>query len=266
MNLYDAHNHLQDERFADRQKEILSVASRTGVVHMVINGSHEDDWPEVIRLAAESPMVIPSLGIHPWYFFQRSENWLVTLEQLLTKHHVAIGEIGLDRWKEDLPYDQQEEVFLTQWNLARRFNRPASIHCLKTWGRLLELLCDHPGPECGFILHSYGGPAEMIEPFAQLGAYFSFPGYYAHPRKEKQQATFLKVPIDRLLIETDAPDQLPPDDLIEHPLQDSAGHVINHPANLAAIYAFAARLRNIPLPDFCGQIEENFVRIFRSWL
>jgi len=264
MNFYDAHNHLQDERFAGRQQEILQTAKQAGIVRMVVNGSCEEDWPDVIRLAAESPVVFPSLGIHPWYHVQRSENWLATLEELLMKHHAAIGEIGLDRWKEDLPYDQQEEVFLAQWNLARKLNRPASIHCLKAWGRLYDLLRAHPGPECGFVLHSYGGPAEMIESFAKLGAYFSFPGYYAHPKKEKQRAAFLNVPRDRLLIETDAPDQMPPDDLIKFPLQDPSGHPINHPANLAAIYAFAADMYNESIAEFTSRIEQNFKRIFTS--
>jgi TatD DNase family protein len=131
---------------------------------------------------------------------------------------------------------------------------------------LLDLLQKHPGPDCGFVLHSYGGPAEMIESFAKLGAYFSFPGYYAHPRKEKQRAVFLKIPGDRLLIETDAPDQIPPEDLIKHPLQDPSGRPINHPANLASIYEFAATLRDEPIEDFSRQIEKNFQKMFINWL
>jgi TatD DNase family protein len=102
----------------------------------------------------------------------------------------------------------------------------------------------------------------MIKPLAQLGAYFSFPGYYAHPRKERQRETFRHVPFDRLLIETDAPDQLPPETCIRHPLMDRAGQPINHPANLRAIYEAAAEMVREPLERVCGQVEANFCRLF----
>lgn len=263
MPLYDAHNHLQDERFAGAQATLLAQAASAGVARMVVNGCGEADWPDVARLAREHPAVIPSYGVHPWYHAEQSSHWFDTLEALLRADpHAAVGEIGLDRWKEDLPYDGQEDVFLAQWDLAARLNRPASIHCLKAWGRLLELVRAHPGPARGYILHSYGGPAEMITPFADLGAHFSFPGYYLHPRKERQRDTFRHVPRERLLAETDAPDQGLPDDQNAYPLRDPAGLPINHPANLAAVYAGLARLRGESVDALSVAIGENFRRLF----
>lgn len=263
MPLYDAHNHLQDERFAGAQATLLAEAASAGVARMVVNGCGEADWPDVTRLARAYPAVLPSYGVHPWYHTEQSPRWLETLEHLLQADpHAAVGEIGLDRWKEDLSYAGQEEVFLAQWNLAARLNRPASIHCLKAWGRLLELLRAHPGPDRGFVLHSYGGPAEMIRSFTDLGAYFSFPGYYLHPRKERQRDTFRLVPRDRLLAETDAPDQGLPDERNTHPLSDPAGHPVNHPANLAAVYAGLARLRQEPPEHLAEALAENFQRVF----
>ncbi len=261
--LYDAHNHLQDERFAGRQEEIVRTATAAGVARMVVNGSCEDDWEDVARLARQFTTVLPSYGLHPWYHRERSPHWLEKLEaRLVSDPRAAMGEIGLDRWKQDLPYEEQESVFLAQWNLAHRLNRPASIHCLKSWGRLLELIETNPGPACGFVLHSYGGPSEMINAFAQRGAHFSFPGYYLHERKEKQRDTFRRIPIERLLVETDAPDQLLPDDLNVHPLRDPTGHPINHPANLAATYQGLAELRGEPVGAMTQAITENFRRVF----
>src|SRR5206468_3835534 len=120
-------------------------------------------------------------------------------------------EIGLDRWIENYDLPLQEEMFVWQLRLAAERNLPVSIHCLQAWGKLLELLQKEPRPACGFVLHSYGGPREMIPPLMKLGAYFSLPGYFAHERKQKQRETFQAVPLDRLLIETDAPDQMLPD-------------------------------------------------------
>lgn len=263
MPLFDAHNHLQDERFAGRQEQLIREAMAVGVAGMVVNGSCEDDWDDVVHFAATFPIVRPSYGMHPWYHHQRTSTWLEQLEKHLGENpRAAVGEIGLDRWKEDLSYDEQENVFLAQWELARRLHRPASVHCLKAWGRLLELVQTHPGPDRGFLLHSYGGPAEMITSFAQNGAYFSFPGYYLHPRKEKQRAVFCQVPSDRLLVETDAPDQHLPDELNMFPLLDPHGHPINHPANLAAVYKGLAVLRGEDIETLSGHIGDNFIRLF----
>lgn len=263
MKLFDAHNHLQDERFAHQQNSILSAAAGTGVAAMVVNGSAEDDWGSVAQLAEQHAMVIPSYGVHPWYVRGASPDWLKILRHYLEKDpRSAVGEIGLDRWKSDLPYEGQEEVFLDQWRLARELNRPASIHCLKAWGRLLELLQQDPLPSPGFVLHSYGGPPEMIPAFAKLGGYFSFPGYYLHDRKANQRATFRHVPADRLLIETDAPDQHLPDSLNLFPMHDQEGKPINHPANLRAVYKGLAEFLGINEEQLAGQVEKNFRRIF----
>src|SRR5438552_3857182 len=100
-----------------------------------------------------------------------------------------------------------------------------------------------------------------VGPLARLGAYFSLPGYFAHERKRRQRETFRHVPPDRLLLETDAPDQLLPDERDPHPLIDPAsGKAINHPANLNAVYVFAAELLGEPLEALAGAVEENFQR------
>ena len=265
MKLYDAHNHLQDERFGDRGSALAAEASRVGVAKMVVNGACEADWPHVAALARQLPeLVVPSFGYHPWYLHERTPQWLENLTRALDETPGAvIGEIGLDRWKPDLAYDGQEEVFAAQLRLAAERNLPASIHCLQAWGRMLELLKAGPRPARGFLLHSYGGPQEMVKPFADLGAYFSLPGYYAHERKERQRETFRHVPAERLLIETDAPDQSLPDSRNRFPLADAAtGKSLNHPANLRAVYEFAAELFGEPVETLSARVEENFLRLF----
>ncbi len=231
---------------------------------MVVNGSCEEDWPQVEALAGQYPQIIlPSFGYHPWYVKERSPRWQAALTEFLDRNLAAIGEIGLDRWIKDHDLPQQEEVFVWQLRLAAERNLPVSIHCLQAWGRLLELLETGPRPKRGFLLHSYGGPKEMIPPLARLGAYFSLPGYFAHERKERQREAFKHVPPDRLLIETDAPDQLLPDDRNEFPLANAAtGKPLNHPANIAAVYRFAADMLGEPLEALASRVEANFLRLF----
>lgn len=283
MRLCDAHNHLQDDRFAGREEALVAEAAQAGVARMVVNGSGEADWPQVAALADLHPaMVVPAFGCHPWYLGERTPHWREGLvRQLDLTPGAVLGEIGLDRWMLEDPdrwraylgpagvaavppsMAEQEAAFTAQLQLAAERNISASIHCLRAFGRLLELLSTNPRPACGFLLHSYGGPVELVAPLAKLGAYFSFPGYFAHERKTRQREVFRAVPPDRLLLETDAPDQLPPDALNRHPLTDPAtARPLNHPANLAAIYQFLADFLGEPVEALATQAEANFTRLF----
>ncbi len=282
---FDAHNHLQDDRFAGRQDELLAAAVVAGVSGMVVNGACEADWPLVADLAhRHSDHVRPSFGYHPWYLCERSADWEPALVRWLDATPGAvIGEIGLDRWMLDNPerwrarldaetagahpeppaFAEQESVFVRQLRLAAERNLPASIHCLQAFGPLRELLETHPRPDAGFLLHSYGGPAEMVPVFERLGAYFSFPGEFLHERKIRQRETFRLVPPERLLVETDAPDQLPPPVFQSHPLAGgNPERALNHPANLPAIYAGLAAFLNEPVDALAVRVAENYHRLF----
>lgn len=263
LRLYDAHNHLQDDRFAGRSEELIAACREIGVARLVVNGTGEADWPRVLALARAYPEVLPSLGYHPWFLAGRTTEWLKHLTALLDQTPQAVvGEIGLDRWKPDLSYADQEAVFIAQLRLAAERNLPVSIHCLRAWGRLVEIMAAENRPARGFLLHSYGGPVELVPRLVHLGAYFSFSGYFMHERKKNQWHTFQQIPAERLLIETDAPDQMLPlgqGMVWKAPDQD---HSVNHPANLKLVYEFAARLRELPLPELTRQVEENFLRLF----
>ncbi|HEY5912330.1 MAG TPA: TatD family hydrolase [Verrucomicrobiae bacterium] len=262
LRLYDAHNHLQDERL--RLDDVMwKELAAENVQKMVVNGACEGDWDTVLDLARNHPQIIPSFGYHPWYVRERSARWREVLIRYLDAGVAAVGEIGLDRWIKDYDLGLQEEMFFAQMSMAAERNLPVSIHCQQAWGRLLELLEDGPRPKCGFVLHSFGGPQEMIEPLARHGAYFSLPGYFAHGRKDRQREAFRHVPPDRLLIETDAPDQPLPPERVRYPLPPSTeGKPLNHPANLGAVYQFAAELLGEALGTLAPRVEKNFLRLF----
>jgi TatD DNase family protein len=266
IRYFDCHNHLQDDRLRFQAEEILKALRQENVAALVVNGTREADWPRVASLAglAKLPKIVPSFGLHPWHVRHRSREWQKKLLAFLNQQRCGVGEIGLDRWTQDSNPQQQEEVFLWQWRLAAERNLPVSVHCLRAWGRLLELLRNERRPECGFLLHSYGGSREMIGPLAHLGAYFSISGYFAHDRKTRQQEVFRHVPLDRLLIETDAPDMLPPENLLRCRLPTSGAEEQepNHPANLIHIYEFTARLRGVPLSKLAEIVEANFRKLF----
>jgi TatD DNase family protein len=264
MNLLDAHNHLHDSRLAPYRAEILQELDRLHVTRAVVNGTREDDWDAVSALARQGDMVIPSFGLHPWYVASRSRDWLAKLREKLEVHPDAgIGEIGLDRWIEGHDLAVQTEVFLPQLALAAELDRAATIHCLRAWGTLDEILHRHPLPKRGFLIHAYGGPAEMVEKFAALGGYFSFNAYFLHARKERQRAVFRQIPADRLLVETDAPDMRPPDELDAYQLRQEGGGLINHPGHLALAYEKLAEIREVPVDELAEQAAGNFSRLFQ---
>jgi TatD DNase family protein len=262
MNLYDAHNHLQDPRLKPHLPAIMSALRAEPIARMVVNGSCEQDWPDVLDLARQFPQVLPSFGYHPWYVKERTPHWQAELARFLAAVPSAVGEIGLDRWIKDYDLPAQEEAFVWQFRLAAERGLPVSIHCLKAWGRLVEILQREPRPPCGFLLHSFGGAPELVPGLVKLGAYFSLPGYFAQERKERQRETFRHVPLERLLIETDAPDQPLPDKRNRYPLLDAAGQPLNHPANVRAVYEFASEWLGVPLEKLAERVESNFLRLF----
>jgi TatD DNase family protein len=262
VKFYDAHNHLQDQRLKPQLPAIMLGVRGEPIARMVVNGSCEEDWPDVLALARQFPAVMPSFGYHPWYVKERTPQWQAELARFLDAAPSAVGEIGLDRWIKNHDLPAQEEVFICQLRLAAERGLPASIHCLQAWGPLLDILRRQPRPSCGFLLHSYGGAPELIPELAKLGAYFSLPGYFAQARKTRQRETFRRVPLERLLIETDAPDQPLPAERNRFPLLDAAGQPLNHPANVRAVYEFAAEWLGLPLEKLAAQVEANFLRLF----
>jgi TatD DNase family protein len=263
MNFLDAHNHLHDARLAPYRTEILAELADLPVTQAVVNGTRENDWDAVTTFAREQDFVVPSFGLHPWHIADRSPDWLEKLRGALTEHpNAGVGEIGLDRWIEGHDLAAQTEVFLPQLALATELNRPATIHCLKAWGALEELLRAHPVPARGFLLHAYGGPAEMIAGFVALGGYFSFNAYFLDERKARQREVFRHIPADRLLVETDAPDMRPPAERDTHPLRDVEGQPINHPGNIALAYQSLAEIRATPVEALASEVAENFGRLF----
>lgn len=278
LSLYDAHDHLQDEWLTPHRADVFAELARIGVRRAVANGTSELDWVDVTEIAGAQKIVLPSFGLHPWHVGNRSAKWKDALvAQLDASPGAAIGEIGLDRWILDraraddsrlaglrrAPLEEQLDVFRWQLALAAERNRPASIHCLDAFGQMLETLKSSPRPACGFLLHAYSGSAEMVESFVPLGAYFSFNGSFLDPRKRRLREVYAAIPLDRLLVETDAPAMRLPADR-EHfpPLATPDGPVANHPANLLSTYEGLAAWRNLSVEALAAQVEKNFQHLF----
>lgn len=314
MPLLDAHNHVQEEILQPVLPMVLRRARAAGVTAQIVNGTGEQDWADVRRLADGEPGIIPAYGLHPWFVGERSGEWLEVLEEYVTATATdrpqsappwegspvpdqadaragwalgnppadgrqqdttvaargqetapatataVIGEIGLDRLQAGLEREAQEAVFREQLALATRLGRPVMIHCLKAWGWLLEVLRDAGPPPAGFLVHGYGGAADLLPELTALGGYFSFGGTVLDPARRRARAALLAVPHDRLLIETDAP-AMPPPEAYRAP-----GTEYNEPANLPLIVQGVAQLLGRPTEELATLTWENGERLLGAKL
>tara|TARA_B110000438_G_scaffold283746_1_gene312104 strand:- start:2680 stop:3501 length:822 start_codon:yes stop_codon:yes gene_type:complete len=263
----DAHNHFQDPLFDDLQRgALLSELVKMGLQYMVVNGTAPDDWRDVELLAVAFPeVIVPSFGLHPWKVQAVEDGWFEKLEVFVesAKGPVGMGEIGLDRWIENPDIEKQEDAFRRQLALATERDLPVMIHCLRAWGPLMEILREVELPRRGFLIHSVGASPELVVELAEMGGYFSASGPFANPRKTKYQEALKAVPIDRLLIETDAPGMLPPPSHKVAFLEDpKTGKELCHPANLLATYIYVREFFGLSEEEVLTQVFDNFERFF----
>lgn len=257
MRLFDCHNHIQDERLFGDLRGVIERAQSAGVIKMGVKGCCEADWPRVIRILEFCPSIYPSFGIHPWEIDGRSAEWLERLEEILLRYPQAgVGEIGIDHAVEPRNDAEQEAVFIAQLELARKLERPVSIHCRRAWGRLIEMLDAFGELPCGMLIHCFGGSAEVAAELVKRGGYISFSGSITRPNNRKAGPAICAVPEDRILIETDAPDILP----------STAEGPLNEPANLRLTLKKAAELRGLSESELAELTFRNAERLFAKGL
>eukprot|EP00903_Cladosiphon_okamuranus_P003562 g3560.t1 len=233
MELFDSHNHLQSGSFGKDAGVLVEEMRSRGISGCVVNATGEEDWEAVRRLAADFPgFVKPAYGIHPWNAATVTEGWEERLEEILCDDPAAtVGEIGVDGWVDAPSMEVQEEVFRKQVGIAARLGRVVTVHCLKAWEPLFSAMEELDQWPDRFLMHSFGGSIEVAERLLKKGAWFSFSGYFLQPRKARVLDVFRSLPVERILLETDAPEMMPPEEFVGFPL----GEGINHPGNLRKI-------------------------------
>lgn len=271
MQLFDAHNHIQDDRLFRMLEKVMERARLAGIVRMAVKGCCESDWSKVIEIANRYENAHLAIGLHPWFIGGRSHKWFQIMEELLTTYpQASVGEIGIDHALEERNDKEQERVFLAQLEMARKFGRPVTIHCRRAWGRLIELLDQFGELPCGMLIHCFGSSSEVATELIQRGACISFSGSITRPNNKKAGSAIRAVPDDRILIETDAPDILPynVDEASSFVRQMSAtkleasSTILNEPANLPLVLAKAAELRGVSVESLAEITFKNAERFF----
>jgi TatD DNase family protein len=211
----DTHCHLDGPAFDGDRPEVLARARAAGVTDVVVPAIGPDGWAALRALSAANPGVHFGLGVHPQLVPEldprHDDRLLADLEAALARGGaVAVGECGLDgpAAEAGAPLDRQAALLRGQLGLARRFRLPVVLHVLRAHDAALRVLREEPLLHGG-VLHSWSGSADQVGPFAALGLHFSFAGPVTYERARKPAAAARAVPPDRLLVETDAPDQTP---------------------------------------------------------
>jgi TatD DNase family protein len=213
--MIDTHCHLDGPAFEGDRDAVLARARAAGVTDVVVPAVGPDGWATLAAFAAARPGVHFGLGIHPQLLPELDprgdDRLLAELDAALARGGaVCVGECGLDGGTAQggAPMERQLAVLRGHLRLARKYALPVSLHHLRALDPLLALLREEPLP-AGGVLHSFSGSPEQVAPLAVLGLHFSFAGPVTYERARRPLAAARAVPPDRLLLETDAPDQTP---------------------------------------------------------
>jgi TatD DNase family protein len=252
--LFDTHAHLHFPEFADDLDAVLTRARAAGVARLVTIGTDVATTTAAVALAARLDGVWASAGIHPHDAGDADEAAFAEIERLATHPRVvAVGEIGLDFFRDLSPRPAQARTFRRLLGLARRLGKPVIVHCRDAHAETLAILEEERVGEVGGVMHCFSGDVAIARRCLDLGLVVSLAGPVTYPNARALPEVARFVPDDRLVVETDCP-FLPP--------QGHRGRR-NEPAYLALTAARVAELRGEPLARLGPRMSATACRLFR---
>lgn len=262
MLLTDTHCHLDFDRFDKDREQVIARAVDAGVNKILVPGIDVSSSEMAIRLADEYAEVYAAVGVHPNHGKTWNADTLKTLK-ILSQHPkvIAVGEIGLDYYREWTPHNIQRQNFKLQLDLAAELQRPVVIHCRDSFQDIQTMVSDWVNDLSGNglsgspgILHSFSGNIEQAKPFIEMNFYFGISGPVTFKNAEVSRQTVSHLPLDRILIETDAPYLTP------HPYRGKR----NEPAYVHYIAGKIAEIHNLSPVEIGDITYKNSQKIF-TW-
>jgi TatD DNase family protein len=205
-SLIDSHAHLDSSQFNDDRHEMIKRAQQNGISHILTIGCDMESSAKSIKIAEQYEHVYAAVGVHPHDSTEINPETLKQLGEML-KHPkvVALGEIGLDYFRNHSPQDVQRNAFREQIRLAKSVNKPIIVHDREAHDEVMDILIEENASDVGGVLHCFSGDVEMADKCLELGFYLSFPGPVTYPKNEAIRGVVRAIPIERLLVETDCP-------------------------------------------------------------
>lgn len=205
--LFDSHVHLDAPEFDADRPEVLRQARAAGVDELLIPAVTAAGWQKLRDLCAADPALYPAYGLHPCYLSQHSDGDVALLEDWLHAHPAAaVGECGLDGLEPALDRERQLRMLHGQFEIAHRFDLPLVLHARRAFAQVIAALRAFGKPLRG-VVHSFSGSLEQAYELRRLGFSVGIGGPVTYERARRLHHTVAALPIECLLLETDAPDQ-----------------------------------------------------------
>ncbi|MEG3110275.1 MULTISPECIES: TatD family hydrolase [unclassified Pantoea] len=255
MRFIDTHCHFDFPPFVDDAEQSIARAAEAGVEKIIVPAVDVSRFAVVCQLAADHPALYAALGLHPIVIESHQDVHLDKLEAYLKQPPeklVAIGEIGLDLYREDPQFDKQERLLDEQLRLAKNYDLPVILHSRRTHDKLALHLRRHDLPRRG-VVHGFAGSLQQAQAFIKLGYAIGVGGTITYERASKTRQTIAQLPLESLLLETDAPDM---------PLNGFQGQP-NRPERARLVWETLCSLRNESPQQIADALWLNSQTVFR---
>jgi TatD DNase family protein len=248
----DSHCHINFPELASKLPDVLESMAKNRVTHALCIGVNLPELPGVLQLAADHPNIYASVGVHPDYE-DTPEPSIETLTELSRRDKVvAIGETGLDYFRVSGDLEWQRARFRTHIRAARECGKPLVIHTRSAAADTLAIMREEQAAEAGGVMHCFTESWEVAQGALDLGFHISFSGIVTFKNAQEIKDVARRVPLDRMLIETDSPYLAPV------PFRGK----LNEPAYVRYVAEEIARLRDMPLEEVAAVTSGNFFRLF----
>ncbi|MFZ2445070.1 MAG: TatD family hydrolase [Syntrophobacteraceae bacterium] len=252
--LIDTHAHLDFPEFIDDIPSTLARAKQAGVGTVITIGIDIESSLRAASLAEKYEPILATAGIHPHGAFVPDEASLAELEKILLKPRVvAVGEIGLDYFRDKKPRTVQQECMRRQIELACSVAKPAVFHIRNAWEDFFRIVPDYAPKLSGAVMHCFSGDWKTAVRCLDMGFFLSIPGVVTFPKAGDLREAALRAPLDRLLVETDAPYLTP----VPHRGKTNEPAYVRHTAEMIA------HIRKEPLDIIAAHTTRNARAVFR---
>ena len=253
MQIVDSHCHINFDELYQKLPDVLSNAKQNDVSHMLCVSVNLEDFPQVKNLADKYQHIFASVGVHPCYEDVKEPSVEELIEVGSDDNIVAIGETGLDYFRiENKDMTWQRDRFKRHISAAKTLNKPLIIHTRSAADDTMRILKEEGADQCRGVMHCFAEDWNVAQKVLDLGFYISFSGIVTFKSATNVQEVARKCPIDRILVETDAPYLAPV------PLRGK----LNEPANVRHTAQYVADLKGIPLEELAQQTTNNFFELF----
>ena len=252
--LIDTHTHIDMENFADRFDEVMQTAKDYGVEKVVIPGVEPSGFDRIIKLCEEYPDVYGAVGVHPEELNSYNEEAENKIKELLKhKKIIAVGEIGLDYYWDKSQVKKQKEIFERQILIAKQAQKPILVHDREAHLDSFEILKKSNAAEIGVVMHCFSGSPEFAQQCINEGFYIAIGGVVTFKNAKKVKEVAKNVPLDKLLLETDAPYMTPV------PFRGKE----NQPAYVKFVAEEIAQLRGVSFEEIAEATTANAKKLLK---